>query len=48
MMKTDLKTLLEFLLLFVNYAQSEVDLIGLLKVRLHSHYLRKGFFGVLE
>lgn len=47
-METDLETLLEFLLLFVDYAETEVDLIGFLKVWLHTHDLRKCFFGMLK
>jgi len=43
-----LKTLLVFLLLFVNYAQTEIDLVGLFKVGLHPHDLRKCFFGMLQ
>ena len=43
-----LKTLLKFLLLLVDYAKSEVDLVGLFEVRLHAHYLRECFFGVFE
>ena len=43
-----LQTLLKLLLLFVDYAQSEVNLVGLFKVWLHSHDLRKGFLGVLK
>jgi hypothetical protein len=36
---TYVQTLVEFLLLLVNYAKTEVDLVGLLKVRLHAHDL---------
>lgn len=46
--ETDLETLLELLLLFVDYAETEVDLIGFLKVWLHTHDLRKCFFGMLK
>jgi len=45
---TDLETLLELLLLLVNYAKSEVDLICLFEVGLHAHDLREGFLGVLQ
>ena len=45
---TDLQTLVELLLLLVNYSQSEVNLIRLLEIRRHSHDLREGFFGVIE
>lgn len=34
-----LQTLLEFLLLLIDYAKSEVDFICLLEVWLHSHHL---------
>jgi hypothetical protein len=47
-MDTYLQTLIELLLLLVDYAQSEVDLIGLLEIRRHSHDLREGFFGVVK
>lgn len=43
-----LETLLEFALLFVDYAQAEVDLVCLLEVGLHAHDLRERFFGVLK
>jgi hypothetical protein len=45
---TYIKTLAEFLLLLVYYAQTEVDLIGLFKLRRHAHDLRKGLFGVVQ
>ena len=35
-------------LLFVNYAESEVHLVGLVKVWRHAHDLREGFFCVLQ
>lgn len=41
------KALLELLLLLVDDAQSEIDLIGFFKIRLHSHDLREGLFGML-
>lgn len=43
-----LQTLTEFLLLFVDDAKSEVDLVGLFEIRLHPHNLREGFFGMLK
>ena len=43
-----LKTLLVLLLLFVDYAKPEVDLVGLLKVRRHLHHLREGLLGVFQ
>lgn len=45
---TYLQTVLELLLLFVDYAESKVDLIGLLKVWLHAHNLRESFFGMFQ
>jgi hypothetical protein len=42
------KTLLELLLLLVDYPETEVDLVGLFEVRLHAHNLRKGFLGMLK
>lgn len=39
-----LETLTELLLLLIDYAETEVDLVGLLKIWLHSHHLREGFF----
>lgn len=36
---TNLETLLEFLLLFVNYSKSEIDFVCLFEVWLHSHNL---------
>ena len=44
---TYLETLAEFLLLFVYYAETKVDLVCLFKVWLHTHNLRKGFLGVV-
>lgn len=43
-MATHLKTLLEFLLLLVDYSKAKVDFVGLFKVGFHAHNLRKGFF----
>lgn len=45
---TYLQTGRELLLLLVNDAETEIDLVGLLKARLHAHHLRKRLFGVLE
>ena len=36
------------MLLFVDDAKAEIDLVGFLEIRLHSHDLGKGFFGVLQ
>ena len=43
-----LKTLLVFLLLFINYTEPEIYLIGFFKVGLHSHNLRECFLGMFE
>ena len=43
-----LQALLELLLLLVDDAESEVNFIGLLEVRLHAHDLGEGFFSVLQ
>ena len=43
-----LQALLEFLLLFVDYAESEVDLVCLFKIWLHAHDLRESLFGVFQ
>lgn len=43
-----LETLLISLLLFVDYAEAEVDFVGLLEMGLHRHNLRKGFLGMFE
>ena len=45
---TNLETLVEFLLLLVDYTEAKVDLVGLLKIGLQFHDLRKCFLGVLE
>jgi len=42
------QALLKLLLLLVDDAKSEVNLIGLFKVWLHAHDLREGLFGVLQ
>lgn len=36
------------MLLFVDDAKAEIDLVGFLEIRLHSHDLGKGFLGVLQ
>lgn len=43
-----LKTLVILLLLFVDYAKTEVDLVGLLEIRLHLHDLGEGLFGMVQ
>lgn len=43
-----LQTLVELLLLLVDYAESEIDFVGLLKIGGHAHDLGEGFFGVVE
>lgn len=45
---TYIKTLVELLLLLVYYAETEVNLVGLLKLGRHAHDLRKGLFGVVQ
>lgn len=45
---TYLQALRVLLLLLVDYTKTEVYFIGLVKVWLHEHHLRKGFFGVLK
>jgi len=45
---TYVQTLVEFLLLLVDYAEAEINLVGLLKSWLHAHDLRKRLFGMLE
>lgn len=45
---TYLQTLAELLLLLIDYAQAEINLIGLLELGSHAHNLRKCFFGVVE
>jgi hypothetical protein len=46
--ETYVQALVELLLLLVNYAETEVDLVGLLEAWLHAHNLREGLFGMLE
>lgn len=45
---TYVQTLVEFLLLLVDYAEAEINFVGLLKSWLHAHDLRKRLFGMLE
>ena len=45
---TYIKTLFILLLLLVNDAEAEVDLICLFEVWLHMHHLRKRFFGMFK
>jgi hypothetical protein len=45
---TNLKTLLKFLLLFVNYSKSEINFVGFFEVWLHPHDLRKCLLCVLK
>jgi len=45
---TNFKTLLKLLLLLVDYAKSEIDLVGLLKVWLHAHDLRECLLGMFK
>lgn len=42
------KTGRKFLLLLVDYTEAEVNFIGLFKVGLHAHHLRKSFLGMLK
>lgn len=48
MLTTYIKTLAELLLLLVYYSETEVNFIGLFKLRRHAHDLREGFFGVVQ
>lgn len=43
-----LQTRSKFLLLLVNYAKAKVDFVGLFKIGIHAHHLRKGFLCMLE
>jgi hypothetical protein len=43
-----LQALLVLLLLLVYYTQSEIDLVGLFKIGLHPHHLRKRLLGVFQ
>jgi len=44
---TYLKAPVELLLLFVYYAQTEVDFVCLFEVRLHLHYRRESLLGMI-
>ena len=49
--KTDesyLQALVVLLLLFIDYPKTEIYLIRLLKVGLHTHHLGEGFLGMLK
>jgi hypothetical protein len=48
LMDTYVQTLIKLLLLLVDYAKAEVNLVGLLKSGLHTHDLREGLFGMLQ
>jgi hypothetical protein len=43
-----LEALLVLRLLFVDYTETKIDLVGLLEIGLHTHDLREGFFGELK
>lgn len=43
-----LKTLLKLLLLFINYSESKVNLVGLLKLRVHLQHSVEGLLCVIE
>jgi hypothetical protein len=45
---TYVQTLVELLLLLVNYAEAEVDLVSLFEAWLHAHDLRESFLGMFE
>ena len=45
---TNLKTLAEFLLLLVDYAQAEINFVGLFELRGHAHHLRESLLGVIK
>jgi hypothetical protein len=45
---TYVQTLVEFLLLLVDYAQAKVDLVRLLEVGFHAHDLGEGLFGMFQ
>lgn len=45
---TYIQTLIELLLLLVNYTQTEVDLVCFLKVGFHAHDLGECFLGMLQ
>ena len=43
-----LERLVVFLLLLVDYSQSEVNLMGLVEIRLHLHDLREGLLRMVQ
>jgi len=43
-----LETLLVFLLLLVDYAETKVDFVGFFEVWLHAHHLRESLFCMLK
>lgn len=43
-----IQALIELLLLLVDYAETEINLVCFLKTWLHGHDLGEGFFGVLK
>jgi hypothetical protein len=45
---TYVQTLIELLLLLIDYAKAKVDFVGLLKIWLHAHDLRECLFGMLK
>ena len=47
-MEPYLKTLTKFLLLLVNDAETEVNLVRLLEIGLHPHHLRESFFRMFQ
>lgn len=44
---TNLQTLIVLLLLFVYYAEAEIDLVGFFKIGLHLHDLGECFLGMV-
>lgn len=46
-MSAYIERLLVLVLLLVDYAEAEVYLMSLVKVRVHGHDLREGFFGMV-
>jgi len=45
---TYVQTLVELLLLLIDYTEAEVDLVCLFEGRLHAHDLREGLFRMLQ
>ena len=45
---TDLKTFAKLGLLLVYDTKAEINLVGLLEIRLHAHDLSEGFLGMLQ